>query len=97
MPRITTDPTSEMAILRRVVDSDQPVFSAEAARATPAIAVQRIGQGADESASRQEPSRQVEDRRGGRARQLHSRGPDVRNSAIEGPAVIEGDPRVSIW
>jgi hypothetical protein len=33
MPRTTTVPTSEMAILRRVVDSDQPVLSAEAARA----------------------------------------------------------------
>jgi hypothetical protein len=33
MPRTTTVPTSEMAILRRVVDSDQQVLSAEAARA----------------------------------------------------------------
>ena len=33
MPRTTTVPTSEMAILRRVVDSDQPVLSADAARA----------------------------------------------------------------
>jgi len=33
MPRTTTVPTSEMAILRRVVDPDQPVLSAEAARA----------------------------------------------------------------
>jgi hypothetical protein len=33
MPRTTAVPTSEMAILRRVVDSDQPVLSADAARA----------------------------------------------------------------
>ncbi len=33
MPRTTAAPTSEMAILRRVVDSDQPVLSADAARA----------------------------------------------------------------
>jgi hypothetical protein len=33
MPRTTTDPTSEMAILRRVVDSDQRVLSEDAARA----------------------------------------------------------------
>ena len=33
MPRATFIPPSEMAILRRVVDSDQPVLSADAARA----------------------------------------------------------------
>ena len=33
MPRTTTVPTSEMAILRRVVDSDQRVLSTDAARA----------------------------------------------------------------
>jgi len=33
MPRTTPAPTSEMAILRRLVDSDQPALSAEAARA----------------------------------------------------------------
>jgi len=33
MPRTTTVSTSEMAILSRVVDSDQPVLSADAARA----------------------------------------------------------------
>jgi hypothetical protein len=33
MPRTTTIPTSEMAILRRVVDSAQPVLSVDAARA----------------------------------------------------------------
>jgi len=33
MPRTTSVPTSEMAILRRVVDSDRPVLSADAARA----------------------------------------------------------------
>ena len=33
MPRTTVNPTSEMAILRRVVDSDQPVLSPDAARA----------------------------------------------------------------
>ncbi len=33
MPRTTAAPTSEMAILRRVVESDQPVLSADAARA----------------------------------------------------------------
>ena len=32
MPRITTAATREMAILRRVVDSDQSVLSADAAR-----------------------------------------------------------------
>jgi hypothetical protein len=33
MPRTTAIATSEMSILRRVVDSDQPVLSTEAARA----------------------------------------------------------------
>jgi hypothetical protein len=33
MPRTKTVPTSEMAILRRVVDSDQRVLSEDAARA----------------------------------------------------------------
>ncbi len=33
MPGTTVNPTSEMAILRRVVDSDQPVLSSDAARA----------------------------------------------------------------
>ena len=33
MPRTTAIPTSEMAILRRVVESDQPVLSPDAARA----------------------------------------------------------------
>jgi hypothetical protein len=33
MPRTTEIAASEMSILRRVVDSDQPVLSAEAARA----------------------------------------------------------------
>jgi hypothetical protein len=33
MIRTVTDPTSEMAILRRVVDSDQPFLSPDAARA----------------------------------------------------------------
>jgi hypothetical protein len=33
MPKTATVPRSEMAILRRVVDSDQPVLSADAARA----------------------------------------------------------------
>jgi len=33
MPRTTTVPTSEMAILRRVVNSDHRVLSADAARA----------------------------------------------------------------
>jgi hypothetical protein len=56
MPRTTAIATNEMSILRRVVDSDQPVLSAEAARA-PALAFQRTGSGADESAGCQEPSR----------------------------------------
>jgi hypothetical protein len=33
MPRTTTAATSELAILRRAVDSDEPVLSADAARA----------------------------------------------------------------
>jgi hypothetical protein len=33
MPKTATIPSSEMAILRRVVDSDQPVLSADAAKA----------------------------------------------------------------
>ena len=33
MPKTATIPNSEMAILRRVVDSDQPVLSADAAKA----------------------------------------------------------------
>ena len=33
MPKTATVPSSEMAILRRVVDSDQRILSAEAARA----------------------------------------------------------------
>jgi len=33
MPRIAIDPTSEMAILRRVVDPEKPFSSIEAARA----------------------------------------------------------------
>ncbi len=33
MPKTTVNPTSEMAILRRVVDSDQPVLSPDGTRA----------------------------------------------------------------
>lgn len=33
MPKTATIASSEMAILRRVVDSDQPVLSADAAKA----------------------------------------------------------------
>ena len=59
MPRTTATPTSEMAILRRVVDSDQPVLSPDEACA-PAVAFQRVGHEADESAGGQEPPREVE-------------------------------------
>ncbi len=44
MPRTTVNPTSEMAILRRVVDSDQPVLSPDAARAILRLRLQRVGQ-----------------------------------------------------
>src|SRR5438105_9331932 len=33
MPKVATAPTSEMAILRRVIDPEEPFLSAEAARA----------------------------------------------------------------
>lgn len=33
MPRTVTEPTSEMAILRRVIDPERPFLSKEAARA----------------------------------------------------------------
>ena len=58
MPRIATVTTSEMAILRRVVDPEQPFQSADAARAI--LLCFSASDRADEPARRQEPPGEVE-------------------------------------
>ncbi len=98
MAKTATAPTSEMAILRRVVDSVREVLSEDAARA-----ILRLRFSASDKARM---NRLAAKNRQGKltseeevgAHQLHSRGPDFGDSAVESETIIEGDPRVGmLW
>ena len=67
MAETMTVPTSEMSILRRVVDPEQPFWSADAARAILRLRFSAADRGADEPAGGQEPFRKAEAGRSGRA------------------------------
>jgi hypothetical protein len=95
VPRNTTVETSEMAILRQVVDSSEPVLSADATRA-PSISLQRSGQTTNQLTRCQEPPGYAHASGQSRAEQLHPRQPDSGDPVIEGLAIIEGDPCVAV-